>query len=174
MIRSDGTELEELADLGNLRVSGPASWSADGVWVYFDAQTPRTFLGSIYRVNAGTRVVEQLTADSVNAAAPALSPDMSSMSYLIVHSATLFDLYVAGGDGSDPRLVLRRASNGGWSADSQFLLSDWRPPAALGTGGLVTVRPDGSDLRVLVPNEPSCVAQDTFCLDGMSWGQPRP
>ncbi len=174
LIRSDGSEFEDLADLGDLRVSGPASWSADGAWVYFDAKTPRTFLGSIYRVNVGTRVVEQLTADSVNAAAPALSPDMASMSYLIVHSSTLYDLYVAGGNGSDPRLVLRRAGNGGWSSDSQFLLSDWRPPAALGTGGLVTVRPDGSDLRVLVPNEPSCASQEPFCLDGMSWGQPRP
>ena len=68
------------------------------------------------------------------------------MSFIVERVGT-FDLYAAGADGADPHLVLSNATNEGWSTDSEFILARW---AATG-GGVTTVRPDGTDRRVIVP-----------------------
>ena len=83
-------------------------------------------------------------------------------------------LYAANPDGSDAHLVLADAVNDGWSADSEPILADWRPPG--GGGGLLTIRPDGTGRRMVYPFPAGCTqaAGAPGCVDSIGWGQARP
>ncbi len=81
------------------------------------------------------------------------------------------DLYVANSDGSQPRLLLARAHNDGWSADGRFVLSRWTPAGQ--PGGLVVISPDGTGLRLVGFVDPGCPADGNAACD-FGWGQPRP
>ena len=81
------------------------------------------------------------------------------------------DLYIANSDGSQPRLLLARALNDGWSADGRYVLTRWTP---LGQpGGLVVISPDGTGLRLVGFVDPGCPADGNAACD-FGWGQPRP
>jgi hypothetical protein len=168
IVGADGTGFHDIGGaLEGRSASGTNSWSPDGEWVYFDAPSS-SGNGGLFRANVDGRFSERLTDPSLSAYAPALSPDGTHMSFIVERIGT-FDLYAAGADGADPHLVLSNATNEGWSADSEFILARW---ASTG-GGVTTVRPDGSDLRVLVPFPTRCALSD--CPgQGLSWGQPRP
>ena len=115
-----------------------------------------------------------MTGDDLQAYAPALSPDGSLVSFIVWRDGP-FDVWVAGADGREPHLVLADATSNGWSSDSQMLLAITANPATGPFGGLVTVRADGSDLRVLLSFDAECGAGGVNdCLDSVAWGQPRP
>ena len=57
-------------------------------------------------------------------------------------------------DGRNAHLIRKATGLGGWSSDGQFILVRWKPPDNK-LGGLGTLRPDGSDLTILVPFDES-------------------
>jgi hypothetical protein len=168
-----GQGLRVISDLpAGVAVSGPDSWSADGSSIYFDAAAPDQPT-RVYRSDVARGMSQALTLAALGAAAPALSPDGSRLAF-IVRRDDVYDLYAANADGSDIHLVLADAVSDGWSADSQLIVADWRPPG--GGGGLLTIQPDGSG-RLMVYPFPSGCTQATGqpgCVDSIGWGQPRP
>ncbi len=170
----DRSPLRPISNLQGFDVSGANSWSKDGRWVYFDASAGG--VDQVFRADVANGTAEQLTDGIVGAAAPALSPDDRLVTFLVPHTAKWLDatIYVAQADGTEARPLLEHAIGYGWSADSQFIIAEWKPPGGV-TGGLVTIRPDGTDRRVILELGPGCSgAITTPCLDGFSWGQARP
>ena len=172
VISTDGTDLHDVAgDLRGLEASGPDTWSPDGEWIYFDAGD--AVESHALRANVAGRFSQQLTGSTVRAAATASSPDGTRIAFM-VDAPYGFDLWVAASDGRGAHRILEASGLGGWSADSQLILVRWKPrdPAL---GGLGTIRPDGTDLTVLVPFDASCrQGWDESCVLGFGWGQPRP
>jgi hypothetical protein len=166
IIQTDGSDQRAVSG-GRLRVSGPDSWSPDGAWIYFDAE--RSGIRGVYRANVADGRSTLLTDSDILAAAPALSPDGTTIAF-IVNRSVGWDLYVASSDGTNPHRVAEHATNLGWSADGRYVLAQWTPPD--GTGGLAIVSPDGSGFRVVVPADQACPNADTPCDIG--WGQARP
>ncbi len=180
MVSPEGQRLAVIGiDGGNPRVltgrdfavAGADAWSPDGRWIYFVGQN----LGfdRIYRVDAIQGGIQVLTPEALRAAAPALSPDGSTIAF-IAPNITDYSLYAANADGSSLHLVLADAVNDGWSADGQLILADWRPPNA--TGGLVTIKPDGTDRTLVYAFPPGCLQTgiQPHCVDSIGWGQARP
>jgi WD40-like Beta Propeller Repeat len=168
IVGADGTGFHDFGGaIEGRSASGTNSWSPDGQWVYFDAPSS-SGNGGLFRANVDGRFSQRLTDSNLSAYAPALSPDGTKMSFIVERAGT-FDLYVARADGADPHLILSNATNEGWSTDSEFILARW---AATG-GGVTTVRPDGTDRRVMVPFPSMCALSDCPAK-GLSWGQPRP
>jgi Tol biopolymer transport system component len=165
IVRADGAgETRVLAaDLDGEVVSGTNSWSPDGEWIYFGTNR------SLWRLNVATGKPERLTDRTDTAAAPALSPDGSRLSF-ILSTPVDWDLYIANPDGSDPHLLLRNARNNSWSADGKWILSRWRPPDQ--PGGLVLVSAAGDGFHLVVPAAEACPDRDKPC--DLDWGQPRP
>jgi Tol biopolymer transport system component len=173
VIGIDGQRLREISGLpGDVAVSGPDSWSPEGSWIYFDAVASGRPT-RVYRADVARGVSQGLTLESLGAAAPALSPDGRRLAF-IVHRDNVYDLYAANADGTDVHLVLADAMNDGWSADSELILADWRPPG--GGGGLLTIQFDGTGRRVVYPFPSGCTqaVNDPGCVDSIGWGQPRP
>ncbi len=170
----DGSPLRPINGLEGFDVSGANSWSKDGRWVYFDAAAGG--VDQVFRADVTNGTAEQLTDGILGAAAPALSPDDRLVTFLVPHTAKWLDatIHVAQADGTAARPVLDHAIGYGWSADSQFIIAEWKPPGGV-AGGLVTIRPDGTDQRVILELGSACSgAVTTPCLDGFSWGQARP
>jgi hypothetical protein len=168
LIRSDGTGMRPLAE----DAGGPDTWSPDGRWVYFVGEKERGRT-HVYRADVGGGRPQQLTGDAFQAGGAASSPDGTRLAFM-ADAVYGWDLWVANADGSAPRMVLASAGLGGWSPDGRLLLARWKPPD-LGRGGLVTVRPDGTDMRVLVPYDATCRSGwDQTCENGYGWGVPRP
>lgn len=82
---------------------GAPSWSADGTELVFHVQADGE--SEIYRVDADGGDVEQLTSDEGYARSPAWSPDGRRLAFSRAVAFLSYDLYVADGDGSSPRLV---------------------------------------------------------------------
>jgi len=163
IIQSDGSGMRS-ASANVVNVGGPDTWSPDGIWIYFgDAD------GRIYRANVAGGFTQQLTGDDVRAFAPASSPDGALIAF-IVESIDHWDLYVANSDGTDAHRLLEHAENYGWSADGRYVLARWTPSDQ--NGGLAVVRPDGSEVQVVVPFDAAC--PPSSCTNGIGWGQPRP
>ena len=115
-----------------------------------------------------------ITSDDVPAYGPQLSPDGTLLSY-ITWDGSVSDLWVARADGSEPHLLLHLARSLGWSNDGSVLLATSADPIAGPNGGLVTIRPDGTGLRAVMPfAEPCDVGRGGQCIDSVAWGQPRP
>jgi Tol biopolymer transport system component len=162
IIRTDGSGMRTLSgDLGN--IGGPDTWSPDGIWIYFGDS------GRIYRANVDGGFTQRLTGDDVRAFAPASSPDGTLFAF-IVESIDHWDLYIANSDGTDAHRLLEHAENYGWSADGRYVLAKWTPSDQ--PGGLVIVRPDGSEVRVVIPFDADC--SPSSCTDSVGWGQARP
>ena len=172
VIRTDGTQMHDVAgDLHGLDVSGPDTWSPDGEWIYFNAGT--TAVSHVFRASITRRISQQLTADALRAYATASSPDGSRIAF-VVDAPYGFDLWIANSDGREPHRILAAAGLGGWSADGEYILVRWKPPDDA-LGGLGTVKPDGTDLKILIPFDPSCrQGWEETCELGFGWGQARP
>jgi hypothetical protein len=172
VIRTDGTEMHDVGgDLHGLDVSGPDTWSPDGTWIYFNAGDSAE--SHVFRANVPGHFSQQLTGDELRAYATASSPDGTQIAF-IVDAAYGFDLWVAESDGRNAHLIRKATGLGGWSADGQFILVRWKPPDTK-LGGLGTIRPDGTDLTILVPFDESCRdGWDETCEIGFGWGQARP
>lgn len=174
VIHLDGSAIRDIGGgLDGASVSGPDSWSPDGQWIYFDAgkvNEPHR----IYRADVGRGVSEPLTPPALGAVGAALSPDGRMITFNVPHGGP-FDVYVAAADGSDTRLLQAQAFNDGWSSDGSLILIDWRP--IIGSGGLATIRPDGSGRRIVFPT-PGCTQSGSdlpgACVLSVGWGQPRP
>jgi Tol biopolymer transport system component len=167
IIRVDGSGMRTVS--GNVvGVGGPDTWSPDGAWIYFDSDF------RIYRANVGGGFSQQLTGDDLQAVAPASSPDGTRIAFMrpgCLHTCRA--IYVAQSDGKDARLLLEHASQLGWSADSRYILAQWTPSDQ--PGGLALVKPDGSEVRIVLPFDADCSTDPRHeCLDGVGWGQPRP
>ena len=172
VIRTDGTGMHDIGgNLHGLDVAGPDTWSPDGEWIYFAAGDAA--VSHVFRANVPGRFSQQLTANGLNAYATASSPDGTQIAF-IVDAGYGFDLWIANSDGTGAHRILGAAGLGGWSADGQFILVRWKPPDNT-LGGLGTVRPDGTDLKILIPYDPSCRdLWDQTCELGFGWGQARP
>jgi Tol biopolymer transport system component len=172
IIRPDGTGMHDIGgNLHGLDVAGPDSWSPDGEWIYFAAGDAA--VSHVFRANVPGRFSQQLTLTGLNAYATASSPDGTHIAFM-VNAAYGFDLWIANSDGTGAHRILGAAGLGGWSADGQFILVRWKPPDNT-LGGLGTVRPDGTDLKILIPYDPSCRDRwDQTCELGYGWGQARP
>jgi Tol biopolymer transport system component len=163
VIQTDGSGLRTVS-ANVVNVQGPDTWSPDGVWIYFGDSD-----GRIYRANMVDGLTQRLTGDDVRAFAPASSPDGTLFAF-IVESAGHWDLYIANSDGTDAHRLLEHAENYGWSADGRYVLAKWTPSDQ--PGGLAVVRPDGSEVRVVVPFDADC--PPSSCTNGVGWGQARP
>ena len=158
-------------DLHGLDIAGPDTWSPDGEWIYFNAGDGT--VSHVFRANVPGRFSQQLTANGMNAYATASSPNGKQIAF-IVAAAYGFDLWTANSDGTGAHRILGSAGLGGWSADGQFILVRWKPPDNT-LGGLGTVRPDGTDLNILIPYGPSCrTFWDQTCELGFDWGRHDP
>jgi Tol biopolymer transport system component len=165
VMRRDGSEVREISGaLGGRDVSGANSWSADGVWVYFDAG------GHIFRANVPGGYSEQLTLEGTNAA-PALSPDgqLVTYTYWLRGPSQPPDLYVMNVDGGEPRLLLERAINNGWSRKGDHVLAERHRDGQ--AAELVTISIEQGSVRILLTFDGPCLMP---CFGGPSWGQPRP
>jgi Tol biopolymer transport system component len=171
VIRTDGSGMHDVAgDMNGLDVAGPDTWTPDGEWIYFCAGSSDAH---VFRANVPQRTSQQLTSSSIQACAVASSPDGSEIVF-IVSAAYGWDLWIANSDGSGAHRLLESGGIGGWSTDGQFVLVRWKP-ADEQLGGLGTIRPDGTDLRILVPFDPSCRdGWEETCELGFGWGQARP
>jgi hypothetical protein len=172
VIRTDGTDLHDVAgNLHGLDVSGPDTWSPDGEWIYFNAGN--TDESHVFRASVTRRFSQQLSSDDLKAYATASSPDGSRIAF-IVDAPYGFDLWIANSDGRGSHRILAAAGLGGWSSDGEYILVNWKPPDET-MGGLGTVRPDGTDLKILIPYDSSCrQGWDETCALGFGWGQARP
>lgn len=168
-VRADGTGSERLAtDAG-----GAASWSDDG-WIYWD--NPE--LG-VHRTQVETGKTATVSDPRFGTGhAPALSPDGTQLAVIYpVQRRGPWHLYLSAPDAS---FAHRLASDvlvfDGWSTDGQYLLFVWAPPSDSGeTGGLVALRPDGSERRLLRPFDATCPPADySSCFKDIGWGQSRP
>ena len=169
VMRPDGSDLARVGgDLGEFDAAGTNNWSPDGVWVYFGAQRDSFSESHIYRANVAGQFSERLTTDQ-RSAAPALSPDGTKVSYANWRSDTLRDLKVMDADGAHQSLVLEDANNLGWSNDSEFLLTEWRPTKP--PYELLIIQPDGTGRKTLMSFEFGCGGP---CVASLGWGQPRP
>ena len=167
VIRSDGSDMRTIT--GSSGAAGPDTWSPDGTWIYFGVGS-----GRIYRANVPGGFAQRLTGDDLEAYAPASSPDGTLIAF-IVRRLDHWDLYIANSDGTGAHRLLEYAENDGWSADSRYVLAQWNPSDR--PGGLAIVRPDGSEVRVVVPFGALCPPQPGgphTCTDGVGWGQARP
>ncbi len=164
VMRADGSDIHGVSgDIGGASVAGANSWSSDGTWIYF---TTGGADGSIWRANIALAESTRLTSRAGNATAVAASPDGTLISWIVsVPNVVGWDLYVANGDGTDPRLLLGNAMNCGWSPDGRYILARW-------SGGLAVIRPDGTDRRVVLRADQGGLDPDQVCDAG--WGQPRP
>lgn len=178
VIRTDGTGMRSVSgDVGGADVGGPNTWSNDGTWIYFTTAGPD---GSNWRADVALGASTRLTR--APATAVASSPDGKLISYMVGTSTPVgWDLYVADSDGTDSHRVLENAMNLGWSADGRYVLTWWRPTDGRGPGdplrrdlpaGIALVSPDGTDVRLVVQADQSCIDPDRVCDVG--WGQPRP
>jgi Tol biopolymer transport system component len=163
VIQTDGSGLRTVS-ANVVNVQGPDTWSPDGVWIYFGDSD-----GRIYRANVVDGFTQRLTGDDVRAFAPASSPDGTLFAF-IVETIDHWDLYVANSDGREAHRLLEHAENYGWSADGRYVLAKWTPSDQ--PGGLAVVRPDGSEVRVVVPFDADC--PPSSCTNGVGWGQARP
>lgn len=167
IIRTDGTGIHGVSgDVGGAGVGGPNTWSKDGTWIYFTTGGPN---GSNWRANVALGASTRLTDGPGTAVAS--SPDGKLISFIVGTSTSVgWDLYVANSDGTDSHRVLERAMNLGWSADGRYVLTWWRPIDR--PGGIALVAPDGTEVRLVVPADQSCIDPDRVCDVG--WGQARP
>jgi hypothetical protein len=176
VMHRDGSGAHDVsADLGDRVASGVNSWSPDGRWLYYDANDPRTERNRIFRTDVDARRSEPVTAADIFAAAPQLSPDGSLLSY-ITFQGDAVDLWVARADGTQPHRVLHDAESLGWSNDGSVLLARTGDPVAGPNGGIVTVTPDGTQVRLVLAFDAPCDAGrgGQTCMDSVAWGQPRP
>jgi dipeptidyl aminopeptidase/acylaminoacyl peptidase len=168
LIRPDGTGMRSLVD----DAGGPDTWSPDGRWIYFVGEDAAA-VQHVYRADVAGGPRQQLTDGALHAGAAASSPDGTRLAFM-ADALYGWDLWVANADGSAPHMILAAAGLGGWSPDGQLLLARWKPPDPA-RGGLVTVRTDGSDLRVLVPYDATCrTGWAQVCELGFGWGVARP
>ena len=168
-VRADGRGAESLTtDAG-----GATSWSDDG-WIYWEHPDR-----GASRTQVDTRETETVSdARFGTGHAPALSPDGAQLAVIYgVQRRGPWNLYLSAPDGSDAhRLASDVLTWDGWSTDGQYLLFVWAPPSDSGeTGGLVALRPDGSDRRLLRPFDATCPPADSSsCFKDVGWGQSRP
>jgi hypothetical protein len=169
IIRTDGTGMHGVSgDVGGAGVGGPNTWSEDGTWIYFTTGGPD---GSNWRANVALGASTRLTDRPGGETAVASSPDGKLISFIVGTSTSVgWDLYVANSDGTDSHRVLENAMNHGWSADARYVLTWWRPSDR--PGGIALVSPDGTEVRLVVPADQSCIDPDRVCDVG--WGQARP
>ena len=170
----DGSGMRVISgDLAGFQVDKPDTWSPDGAWIYFGAvrSNARQTSGKVYRADVASGVSLQLSSDAAFASAPASSPDGTQVTFTVAGASGPTDLYIANSDGSQPRLLLARAINDGWSADGRSVLARWTPKGQ--PGGLVVISPDGTGLRVVGFVDPGCPADGNVACD-FGWGQPRP
>ena len=161
-------------NLEDANASGANAWSSDGRYVYFDAKQAweHSGQGRIFRadvVEGRSQLVFQ--PDRVGDA-PQLSPDGTSISFNAAGAYGIVDLWIASADGIDARVLLPNAVSAGWSTNSEFVLAESHSETDGPHGGLVVIRPDGSGRRTIVPFDKVCFTYQ--CLEGLSWGQPRP
>jgi dipeptidyl aminopeptidase/acylaminoacyl peptidase len=169
--RPDGSELHDVSgDLHGTWPSGAIAWSADGRYVYFDAEGgEHAGRGQILRADAiagGSAPALDRVAD-----APELSPDGSWLAYDAQNADGIVNVWVARPDGSDATLLLENALVAGWAGDSGLILAESHSEADGPNGGLVVIRPDGSDRRVVVAFDQPCPPY--LCLKDLGWGKPR-
>jgi Tol biopolymer transport system component len=147
------------------------AWSPNGRWVAFarsDALCcPNRGGGDIWIARSDGTGERRITGDSTHDTSPAWSPDGSQIVFAATSDSPPFaidpdyDLYVVNADGTGRRLLVSGARRSeidpAWSPDGTriaFATDIYRPdglPHPEAKLGLRTVRPDGTDERVIVP-----------------------
>ena len=103
VVNRDGSGLRQLSNLGYESIAG---WSPDGSELYYavpDAGGEGWMLKAVSTEQGSTREVILLKGSSRKAPRPAISPDGRQVAYRAQDNASL---YIAGLDGSAPRLLL--------------------------------------------------------------------
>jgi hypothetical protein len=133
---------------------GGVSWFPGSDRVAFDTYAISQKVGAIWAVNVDGTELTRLTPPSQAGWYPVVSPDGR---YIAFHGESEHgcrdDLWVMAADGSGARMIRERSWIVTWSPDGTRLLAITAPsPAGMSLGdGVVSLRPDGSDARLLVP-----------------------
>lgn len=161
-IEADGSGLASLTTTEATSEVEPA-WSPNGHWVAFSRSDPRCCpnRGDIWISRFDGTEQRRLTDDPAHETTPSWSPDGAQIVFARAREAVPrdFDLYIVNTDGTELDVLSaeprRSEFDPAWSPDgsriafaTDIVMADGLPPPVL---GLQTVRPDGTDQRVVVP-----------------------
>ena len=158
LVRPDGSENHRILE-GDAEY--PA-WSPDGEHLAFMSLGSPEGLSSddydIYVVDADGRNMQQLTRSPGEDGWPAWSHDGTRIAYSHMDPAGA-EIHVMAADGQDDR-VITDPSDGlahdypSWSPDDALIAYSAYPQAesSTATGGMFTIHPDGSDVRLIMPD----------------------
>jgi hypothetical protein len=162
-----------------------ATWAQDGRTLLVGAA--RAENGEpvgIWSVDLADGSIRRLTPPGFEALAPAFSPDGSWVELArFVRLSDLqctADLFVMRPDGSQLQMLLANAWPAGWSPDGQWLMAESavqlgaagelaHGPAIAPFGGILLVRPDGTDLSVVTAYTAADAANRPAHGDGCAW-----
>jgi DNA-binding SARP family transcriptional activator/Tol biopolymer transport system component/tRNA A-37 threonylcarbamoyl transferase component Bud32 len=153
VMNADGSDITRLTDLPGDEAQ-PA-WSPDGnriAFVFDDLGDPHFRTGIAVANADGTGLTELVTRDDQNLWGPTWSPDGNRIAF---HSEAREDLFVIGADGADGTAVQPDRGTvlvtAGWTPDGRRLLFLGELE---GKERLQSMRPDGSDVRVVLEDLP--------------------
>ena len=155
LMNPDGTAVEPLTS-ATIRTIHP-SWSPDGRRVAYctddDLAPPSKNPSEIYSIEIATHSTTKLLSGGVNTY-PVWSPDGKMLAFRRMLGETNSEVFVADGDGSNPRNITNNPAFDGWPA--------WSPDGTLiafasNRGNqnyqIYTMRPDGTDVRLVAATE---------------------
>jgi TolB protein len=154
-VRPDGTDLRRLFSYGGLAVSH-VDWSPDGERLLLDNHYYHVERGGLWAVHLNRCSVQRIVSDPVTFE-PAWSPDGRRLAFTNHASAEGTTVFTVQSDGSDQHEVVTGGtgwrSDPRWSVDGGRILFTWVRSQAnsASVSEIVSVAPDGSDLRVLGP-----------------------
>jgi Tol biopolymer transport system component len=147
------------AQKGGTGPTEPASTSPNGK-IAFARLDNRVGQSHIFLIKPDGTGLRKLAAKPVQDNFPAWSPNGKRLAFEAYQDPSGFniDIYVMNADGSGVKRITKEPTHDrmpSWSPDGTriaFLRGRWKPFAEENTGGIYTIRADGTDLRQLTDN----------------------